>query len=170
MRRSLFLCGVGLLFSAAPAAAQFGYEEHHHKAYQAHWHAHPERPEIVIDAWHRRYFGGPAPGPWVATWMQSLRNGATLDDVLAAMLASDEFYSLAGSTPAGLVRAAFTRLVGRPPTEQEFAYWLNRAAYESRLDFTHDLIARYPPAGVEAGPIGVPSPYEYRPPIWHYRH
>jgi hypothetical protein len=170
MRRSFFLCIFGVLFAVAPAAAQFRYDEHRHHDYEAHWYARPQDPIRLIDAWHRQFFGGPAPPSWAATWLTSMQNGATPDDVLANMLATDEFYNLSGGTLAGLVKTAFTRLVGREPNPQEFNYWLNQAAYGSRADFAYALIARYPPAGIGApgGPPG-PVPYEYRPPIWRYK-
>jgi hypothetical protein len=168
MRHSYFLCGVGLLIAGGPAAAQFRYDDNHHRDYQAHWDANPDRPDRVIDAWHQRYFGGPATESWIATWMTSLQNGATLNDVLANMLATDEFFALSGGTPAGYVTTAFTRLVGRAPTQAEFSYWLNQVTYGARTDFTYALIARYPPAGMASAP-NRPEAHEYRPPIWRYK-
>ncbi len=169
MRRSFSLCLAGALLSATPAAAQWRYEDHHHHGYEAHWYANPERPEGVIQRWHQQFFGGPADPSWAGTWLKLLGEGATLDGVLGWMLATDEFYNLSGGTTAGYVKNAFTRLAGREPTAAEFSYWLNRAAYESRLDFAHDLIARYPPPGLVPPPGAAPA-YEYRPPIWRYRH
>ena len=64
------------------------------------------RPALVR-AWHRQYFHREPDARAVASWSYLFRLGRTEQEVLSSMLSTDEYYSRAGRTPEGLVRALF---------------------------------------------------------------
>ena len=65
----------------------------------------------------------------IAVWLQALEQGATPEQVIAAIASSPEFFQVSGGTDAGFVTDLYTNptLLGRsaPPTADELNGWLN---------------------------------------------
>lgn len=156
---------LGLFLTAAPALAQFHPEVH--RAYEAHWRAHPEHPEQLARLWHERLFRRNIPAPLLDRCLGELRRGIEAPLALAHVLGSAEYYATVGGTAEGFVRRTFIEIVGRPPTEAEFRFWLQRLYHSDRSDVAYEMVTRYPPSWAveEAAPV---ETYEYRRPVVVY--
>jgi hypothetical protein len=64
----------------------------------------------------------------VDSWVRALQAGARSDQVLAAILASPEYYQRAGGTDAGWVDAVYHDLLDRSPEPVGRDYWLQTLA------------------------------------------
>jgi len=166
MRSIILLACVGSLVTAAPAVAQFHPEAH--RAYEEHMRAHPEHPEDLVRLWHSHLFHREIAPPLLERWTVELRRGVAAPLALAHVLASPEYYVTVGSTPEGFVRRTFVEVVGRPPTESEFHFWLNRLYHADRSEVAYEMVTRYPPAWATVAP-GQVEEYEYRRPDYRYQ-
>lgn len=81
--------------------------------------------QIVIDAYQTTLERNPS-APDLAFWREFLRDRGRYDVLLAALSGSPEFYTLAGSTRAGLVTRVYNRLLGRDPEPSGLEYWTDQ--------------------------------------------
>jgi hypothetical protein len=87
-------------------------------------------------------------------WINDLRHGVPADQVLSQILASEEYYKLAGSTGEGYIRQLFDDLRGREPTREELREWTRRLQNQKREQVSLALIREglgpQPPAPPDA--------------------
>jgi hypothetical protein len=81
--------------------------------------------QAIVDGWYRQFLGR-LPDPGAAVWVLGLVNGRPAGDVLGDILASREFFTLAGGTNAGFVVLLYQDQIGRAPTPVELLFWVNR--------------------------------------------
>jgi len=120
-------------------------------------------PNSLVDYWYRTYLGR-APDPAMAGWANALNQGTPADQVLAGILASNEFYSRAGSTPAGYINLLCTYLLQRQPTPSELNFWVRRMYTENRQAIAEALLTQNPGVWVGSSPA-VNPPAVVTPPI-----
>jgi hypothetical protein len=168
MRRYILAAALGALLLPLPAPAQYPP-------------APEEGPTAMVQDWYRRFLGRQA-DPQAAVWVDYIKQGQSPDQVLSQILASSEYYRRAGGTPQGFVQRLFTDLTGRPPSQQELNYWVNRVYQSGRQEVAYEVLQRYP-QGMEPSPpaaSGTYSPsvpgydyprydYDYRRPDYRYR-
>lgn len=87
------------------------------------------------------------PGSNADAWIQDMRTGRTPNDVLAGILASDEYYAKAGNTRAGYVRQLYVDVLGREPLPAEINYWAGRLQYETPRDIASVMLRYHPRSG-----------------------
>src|SRR5207249_1271157 len=103
-------------------------------------------PVALVQNWYRQFLDRDAEPAGLASWVDQLRRGQPPAAILAAILASDEYYQRAGSTPEGFVQALFRDLTGQVPPPQEFREWVRRVRPENRKEIAQDLLQRSPQA------------------------
>jgi hypothetical protein len=69
-----------------------------------------------------------------------LTGGADFQDVLADLLASDQFYQAAGGTDAGFLKSLYQAIVERAPTDTELSTDLGQLANGTRQDVIRSLL------------------------------
>jgi hypothetical protein len=160
---------LAVLLGATAAPAQ-GYPEVY-RGYPAQQRAYPDDPRELVRQWYRKFLDRRVDPSGYQNWVDELVRGQPPEMVLAAILASDEYYQRAGSTPEGFVQKLFQDLTGRLPTRAELDFWVRRAYTQDRVDIAHALLTRYPqtwspePYDPRAGS---PHDYDYRRPIYRY--
>ena len=80
--------------------------------------------QFFVDSWYRQFLGR-LPDPGAAVWVLQLVNGRPAADVLGDILASREFFTLAGGTNAGFVALLYQDQLGRAPLPAELLFWVN---------------------------------------------
>jgi len=95
----------------------------------------------TVAQWYQRYLRRDA-DPYAGGWVQALQQGQQPEQVLAGILASDEYYRIAGGTPRGFVRQLYEDVHGRRPTPQEADHWARRIYSESRTDVAYAILTR----------------------------
>jgi hypothetical protein len=139
MRRFVIVIGVAVMSLTPSAPAQA-----------------PTDPTTLVDYWYRTYLGRTSTTDAGApTWVTLLQQGNTPDVVLAGILASDEYYSRSGRTPAGFVTTLFTDILKRPPTLAETNFWVSRLYTSTRQDVGLGVLTQNP--GVWVGKVVVPE-------------
>lgn len=140
--------------------------------YPAHQSAYPDDPGQLVRSWYQRFLGREPDTQGFQTWMRSLREGQTPEAILAAMLASPEYFQRAGNTPTGFIQKLYRDLAGQEPTQREYQYWAQRIAYGDRQDIIYALLQRYPQTAnttPQYDPrVGSPYDYDYRRPFSGY--
>jgi hypothetical protein len=116
-----------------------------------------DRAEMLVTNWYNRYLGR-NPDWGASGWMEQLRRGKSPQEVLAAILGSDEYYNWGGRTPQGFIQKLFQDVVGRPPSPQEAQSLLRQAWRGRRSDVAYQLLLRYP-QGWEGGATSYYPPY-----------
>jgi len=111
------------------------------------------RPALVR-AWHRQYFHREPDARAVASWSYLFRLGRTEQEVLSSMLSTDEYYSRAGRTPEGLVRALFEDGAQNQLTSERRQALLSSARDLDRRNVAATFLRTYPEA-LRAGPSRV---------------
>src|SRR3954447_26465159 len=76
-------------------------------------------PEQQIDAWYRQFLNRPADDIAYNFWLNQVNQGSSMNDVLAGILGSEEFFKLQGNSNDRFVRSIYTGLLGREPTPPE---------------------------------------------------
>jgi len=144
-------------------------------------------PEMTVRGWYQRYLGRDVNGTEAAGWIDALARGQDPNQLLAGILASDEYYISAGSDPSAFIRKLYRDLTGREPSPQEFQYGVARVYREPRTNIAYAMLTRYPqdmqppaaypqatqpppppPQEVQPPPRPWRHPYEYRRPYWRY--
>ena len=87
--------------------------------------------QYFVDTWYRQFLGR-LPDPGAAVWVLGLVNGRPAGDVLADIIGSREFFTLAGGTNAGFVVRLYQTQLGRAPTPAELLFWTNILLNRSR--------------------------------------
>jgi hypothetical protein len=167
VRWFLTLAVVGIFALATPGPGQYYPEAR--RAYDAHWQAYGDQPEQMVRSWYRKYLNRDVDPVGYETWVGALRNGSPPEQILAGILASDEYYNKGGGSPQRYITVLFQDITGRPPTPQELDYWTRRLYTDQRSDIAYALLTRYPQTwGPPAPPDWrrQPPPYEYRRPYW----
>ncbi len=78
----------------------------------------------VIDASYRTYLGRGADSGGKATWLAKIRDGWTIQEVQANLVASTEFYNAAGGTNSAWVKSLYTKVLGRTGSTSEVQGWV----------------------------------------------
>jgi hypothetical protein len=117
-----------------------------------------DRPTALVTDWYNRYLGR-NPDYAAAGWIDQLRRGKSPQEVLSAILGSDEYYTRAGGTPQAFVQRLFMDVVGRPPSPQEADSLMRKAWRGHRNDVAYQLLLRYP-QGWEGGATAYYPPYQ----------
>jgi hypothetical protein len=91
----------------------------------------PQPPRLdplveLTQSWYQRYLRRSIDITGLQGWVTLLRQGASHDDVKAAILGSPEYFQLQGNNAAGFVAGLYADVLGRPATRDEVAQWLNR--------------------------------------------
>jgi hypothetical protein len=142
-----------------------------------------DRAEDLVTSWYNRYLGR-NPDYAAAGWIEQLQRGKSPQQILSAILGSDEYYNRTGGTPESFIQGLFQDIVGRPPSPQEYNALLRRAWAGRRNDLAYSLLVRYPQGweggatayyppyqpGYNAWPSTTPyhAPYDYRRPWYRY--
>lgn len=129
----------------------------------------PEDEHTLVRSWYRRYLNREGDPVGVALWVGSLRQGNPPEAVLATILASDEYYRKARSTPDGLAQTLFLDVAGRTSTGAERGYWVNRLHRGERVDVIYDFLLRYPQTLQDTSPRYAEENYRYERPYRYYR-
>jgi Domain of unknown function (DUF4214) len=162
--RSILVLALLSLF-APPALAQYYLPTYRY--------ANPDDLQNQVANWYRRFLNRePDPGG-LATWVEGLRSGNSPERTLASILGSPEYYAKSGNTPDGFIHTLYRDLLGREPTESEFAFWLRRMYHQDRTDVAYAFLMRYPQSWQSSPAIAEPPDaglYEYRRPFWHNWH
>ncbi|HMO10521.1 MAG TPA: DUF4214 domain-containing protein [Actinotalea sp.] len=80
-------------------------------------------PGLVRTA-YRRYLGRSPEPAGLASWLAAMRAGMHVQQMESGFLASPEYYTRAGGTPAGWVAALYRDVLGRGAGQQEVASWV----------------------------------------------
>lgn len=91
----------------------------------------PPNPTELVRSWYRQLFNRDL-DRGAARWINDLQRGVPPDQVLAQILASEEYYQLAGSTPEGFVRQLFDDFRGREPAREELRTWVRQVQARRR--------------------------------------
>ena len=158
---------IGLAWLVSPASAEFHPEAR--RAHEEHWRGHPEHPDRPVQLWHERFFHCAPPGAWLGRRVDELKRGIAPEIAVAEILASPEYWVRCGGKLETFVQTMFLDVVGRPPSPQEYDFWLRRFYHEDRGRVTQDLIARYPPAWIARKRPRPCPPTNTRAPIVGYR-
>jgi hypothetical protein len=98
-----------------------------------------EARDRLVKSWYATYLGRPAVNGEEQEWVNSLLQGVSEEDVLAAILGSGEFYrrtgtlSTTGTADERYVRALYLFLLKRTPSAGEVAEWTGPLATDGRL-------------------------------------
>ena len=82
-----------------------------------------ERESIVVANDYQQYLGRAAGSTEIAGWVNSLQHGESSEQVVAAFVASDEFYSGHGSAVDDWVNAAYQAILQRAADPGGFNHW-----------------------------------------------
>jgi hypothetical protein len=99
-----------------------------------------------VRTWHRQYFHREPDLRSVAGWSYWFRLGHSPEQVLAAMLSTDEYYRRAGSTPEGLVQAMFDDGAPGELVGDARQAWLRRARGTDRGALAASFVQAHPEA------------------------
>jgi hypothetical protein len=120
----------------------------------------------VLNTWYTHYLGRNVDQAGMNFWAPRLAS-QNPQDVLAGILASDEYLNRNGGTPDGLVLGLYRDVLGRTPDslqEHDVAYWVNKMIqYGSRQamigEFLHDANTNiFSPPAVPAAPPAPVAP------------
>jgi hypothetical protein len=78
---------------------------------------------MIVAGDYQRYLGRAATVSEVAGWVTNLQQGMSDEQVVAAFVASDEFYAGHGSSIQGWLNAAYQFIFQRAPDTSGFNYW-----------------------------------------------
>ncbi len=122
----------------------------------------------VVQNWYRHFLGRDMDPSGVSFWVPRLRSQPP-QQVLAGILASDEYYNRNGGSPQGMVLGLYRDVLNRTELrQQDVDYWVNRMfQYGSRdtmiREFLHD--ANVDVLALGAAPQIVTPPPVYAPPV-----
>jgi subtilisin-like proprotein convertase family protein len=98
-----------------------------------------EGRDRLVKSWYLTYLGRPANGTEERGWAQLMVGGTSEEDVLAAILSSDEYFNRAativGQPPsdATFVAALYQQILGRSAAPNEISYWTSIVASQGRV-------------------------------------
>lgn len=118
------------------------------------------RNNAMIDGWYRRYLRRPAES-YRAEAVAMLRAGTARETVLASILASPEYYNLAGGDERRFIPRLVADVTGRTATPREVRSLFDRMRREERSQAIYEFLMLHP-EGLSV-PETRPEPaYEYR--------
>jgi hypothetical protein len=120
-------------------------------------------PNSLVDHWYRTYLGR-APDTGMATWVNDLNQGVPADQVLAAIIGSDEYYRRAGLTPVGYITRLFNDILNRAPSPADLDFWTARMYTEDRPTVAREILDQSPGVWVGSNPE-VSEPVLVTPPV-----
>jgi len=113
----------------------------------------------LVDYWYRTYLGRPAESEGLATWANQLNQGVPANQVLATILASDEYYRRAGATPEGFIAQLCNDVLKRAPTTADLDFWIRRMYTEDRPVMILQFLNQHPGVWVGSSPtVSTPVP------------
>jgi hypothetical protein len=78
----------------------------------------------LIESYFQRFLRRPASSSEINYWVGLLASGSTDEQVIAHLLASNEYYvNQAGGTNNGFIAGVYRDLLGRNPDSAEISYW-----------------------------------------------
>src|SRR5262249_10604221 len=87
----------------------------------------PQEPYVaVVTVWYQHHLGRDPEPAGLARWVSRLKQGENHDDVLAGLLASQEYFDRHGSSSQGFVRGLYREILYREPTAAEVNSWVRR--------------------------------------------
>jgi len=102
--------------------------------------------QFLVRQWYNLYLHR-EPDPLAEVWMCQLQEGQPPNAVLSSILASDEYYNLAGATPEGYVSRLMLDLHGNVLDWREvrsYAVWVQQAGLgmEGRKQVAWEVLCR----------------------------
>jgi hypothetical protein len=82
-----------------------------------------EHETMIVAEDYQRYLGRAATASEMAGWVSNLQRSMSDEQVVAAFVGSDEFYSFHGSSVQGWVDGAYQTVFQRAPDTSGFNYW-----------------------------------------------
>jgi uncharacterized lipoprotein YbaY len=86
-----------------------------------------------IVQWYREYLHRDPRAPELYVWQSHVDRGNSLYDAQAQILSTPEFYNRCDSNDVKYVQQLHESILGKQPTQEELAYWLDRMEYNNRL-------------------------------------
>ncbi|MFN8016621.1 MAG: DUF4214 domain-containing protein [Acidimicrobiales bacterium] len=124
---------------------------------------------LDVDRVYRRFLKRQADPGGRSSWISAIRNGKSLRKFRAQLFGSNEYFTKAGGTTTGFVRAAYQDVLGRLPDAGGEAYWAHKidngmergavanyflSSSEAKRSLVKDqyvrFLDRYPTSGEEA--------------------
>jgi len=115
----------------------------------------------LVDYWYRAYLGRAPEAEGLATWANQLNQGVPANQVLATILASDEYYRRAGGIPQGFIARLYSDLLNRAPSSADLNFWVGRMYTEDRTVLVLQFLEQNPGVWVGSNPAvstAVPVP------------
>ncbi|MCL6502048.1 MAG: DUF4214 domain-containing protein [Pirellulales bacterium] len=93
-----------------------------------------ERRMLVIQDYYQALLGRAADPGGLQFWLSLTLSGAPLEQVLAGIAASEEYFQRQGATSDGFVRGLYRDVLGRiaPPSQPELDFWIARLGIAPR--------------------------------------
>ena len=93
-----------------------------------------ERRMLVIQEYYQTLLGRAADPGGLQFWLNLTQSGAPLEQVLAGIAASEEYFQRQGGTSDGFVRGLYRDVLGRiaPPSQPELDFWIARLGIAPR--------------------------------------
>jgi hypothetical protein len=116
-----------------------------------------------VRGWYVRYLHREPDPAGIQAWVDRLYQGDAPMDIVVGILASEEYYLRAGSTPEGFVNAMLEDVVRRRPTGREMRYWSWNVRNEGRVEAAYAFLSQHPEAyrPVRGPAPRNPDPYGY---------
>lgn len=86
----------------------------------------PQSDSLFVANRYRQVLGRPPTASELAAWTNQLSSGISRRDVTASLCASDEFWTISGTTNPGFVNHLYEKLLTRAPTPAELASAVQR--------------------------------------------
>ncbi len=86
-----------------------------------------------IVAWFRDYLHRDPRALELAAWQSHIDRGGSLYDAQVQILSMPEYYNRADANDVTYIRQLHQQILGKEPTPQELAYWLERMQANNRL-------------------------------------
>jgi hypothetical protein len=94
-----------------------------------------------VNALYQALLGRTPTGDTADYWADRVKNGGSWEQLRETILASAEYYALAGGTDSGLVAAVYRDVLGRTPSTSSISYWTSKlAAGLSRSQFAAAVV------------------------------
>lgn len=93
-----------------------------------------ERRILVIQEYYQTLLGRAAEEGGLQFWLSMSLSGTPLEQILASIAASEEYFQRQGGTSDGFVRGLYRDVLGRiaPPSQPELDYWIARLGIAPR--------------------------------------
>jgi hypothetical protein len=93
-----------------------------------------ERRMLVIQDYYQLLLGRAADPGGLQFWLSLSLSGASLEQILAGIAASEEYFQRVGGTSDGFVRGLYRDVLGRvgPPSQPELDFWIARLGIAPR--------------------------------------